>query len=104
MLFVFYYLRHEFRLTNYFFTDKSVSFHGGNASTDRSQQFYTENECVARNYFLAKLHTVYFHEVGRVTLCLVYRIQYEQTAYLRHCFYLKNTRHDRFLREVSLEE
>ena len=59
ILFVLYYLCHELSFADYFLTYEYVSFHGGYAAADRSQQFYTEYQCVAWHYLLAELHAVY---------------------------------------------
>ena len=72
--------------------------------TYRCEEFYTEEEGIARNHLLAELHIIELHEVSTPALRLLQLVEDEQTATLCHSLYLENTRHNRFLREVTGEE
>ena len=63
-----------------------------------------ENQCIAGNYFLTEFHIVYLHEICRIALRLVDHTQHKQSASLGHGLDKQNTRHNGFLREMSLEE
>ena len=63
-------------------------YYGGDAPADRRQQFQTQDERVARHYFLAEFHAVDLHEVGGIPFGLIHRIEHQQTARLRHRFHL----------------
>ncbi len=91
MLFILDDLSHELAFGDYLLADKGIALHHGAAATQFGHERHMEDQSVAWNYFLAKLHIVDLHEVCRIAFGLVETAEHQDAAGLRHSLDLKHS-------------
>src|SRR5690606_34654129 len=98
------YLRHHFRLYYNGLSYHSDTFHLRDTSSYRFYQITSENNRISRIYLRSKTYFVYFQEISKIVFWVWNGAQYQNSACLRHCFNLNNTRENRSAREMTFEE
>src|SRR3990172_3117182 len=65
---------------------------------------HIQHELITRDHRPAKLHIVDRHEIDELVSGILHAVQHEYAARLRERLDDENSRHDRLLRKMSLEE